>query len=197
MDREAWRAAVHGVSKSQTRLSNWTELKCMHYPANDNCPHNLLLCSPAMQLLVVSFLFKTYNVVFLAQECLYIKGRDLAILSSSSPNQSSKQSWNRSSWSLILQMREQAQMDPSKCLSQGFVVSQSWASKPGESRDTESRAFSLASEIHLGELCSLSDIWCMPVTYRVLWCEGEVRGDEWHGLCSGGVRIINDYVFNN
>ena len=26
MDREAWYAAVHGVSKSQTRLSNWTEL---------------------------------------------------------------------------------------------------------------------------------------------------------------------------
>ena len=26
MDREAWRAAVHGVRKSQTRLSDWTEL---------------------------------------------------------------------------------------------------------------------------------------------------------------------------
>ena len=26
MDREAWRAAIHGVSKSQTQLSNWTEL---------------------------------------------------------------------------------------------------------------------------------------------------------------------------
>ena len=26
MDREVWRAAVHGVSKSQTRLSNWTEI---------------------------------------------------------------------------------------------------------------------------------------------------------------------------
>ena len=27
MDREAWRAAIHGVAKSQTRLSNWTEMK--------------------------------------------------------------------------------------------------------------------------------------------------------------------------
>ena len=27
MDREAWRAEVHGVAKSQTWLSNWTELK--------------------------------------------------------------------------------------------------------------------------------------------------------------------------
>ena len=27
MDREAWDAAVHGVTKSQTLLSDWTELK--------------------------------------------------------------------------------------------------------------------------------------------------------------------------
>ena len=26
MDREAWRTAVHGVAKSQTQLSDWTEL---------------------------------------------------------------------------------------------------------------------------------------------------------------------------
>ena len=27
MDREAWRAAVHGVAKSRTWLRDWTELK--------------------------------------------------------------------------------------------------------------------------------------------------------------------------
>ena len=26
MDREAWRAAIHGVEKSRTRLSNWSDL---------------------------------------------------------------------------------------------------------------------------------------------------------------------------
>ena len=29
MDREAWRAALHGVAKSQIRLSDWTELNWM------------------------------------------------------------------------------------------------------------------------------------------------------------------------
>ena len=29
MDREAWHAAVHGVTKSWTQLSNWTELRCL------------------------------------------------------------------------------------------------------------------------------------------------------------------------
>ena len=29
MDREAWRAAIHGVAKSRTRLSDWTELNVM------------------------------------------------------------------------------------------------------------------------------------------------------------------------
>ena len=29
MDRETWRAAIHGVAKSRTRLSDWTELKIL------------------------------------------------------------------------------------------------------------------------------------------------------------------------
>ena len=29
MDREAWHAAIHGVAKSRTQLSNWTELNCL------------------------------------------------------------------------------------------------------------------------------------------------------------------------
>ena len=29
MDREAWHAAVHGVTKSQTLLSDWTQLICI------------------------------------------------------------------------------------------------------------------------------------------------------------------------
>ena len=31
MDREAWRAAIHGVAKSRTWLSDWTELKDTKY----------------------------------------------------------------------------------------------------------------------------------------------------------------------
>ena len=30
MDKEAWRATVHGVAKSQTRLSDWTEVSSAH-----------------------------------------------------------------------------------------------------------------------------------------------------------------------
>ena len=33
IDREAWRAVVHGVAKSRTRLSNWTELNSVLFAA--------------------------------------------------------------------------------------------------------------------------------------------------------------------
>ena len=34
MDREAWRPAVHGVAKSRTRVSDWTELRKFHITKN-------------------------------------------------------------------------------------------------------------------------------------------------------------------
>ena len=36
MDSEAWHAAVHGVAKSQTRLSNWTGLNWTLLPEEWN-----------------------------------------------------------------------------------------------------------------------------------------------------------------
>ena len=49
MDREAWHAAVHGVAKSRTRLSDWTELK---HP---------LVCLLAIRLIFFSQQKKTWN----------------------------------------------------------------------------------------------------------------------------------------
>ena len=36
MDREAWRASVHGVAKSQTQLRDWTELICQEVKRLDS-----------------------------------------------------------------------------------------------------------------------------------------------------------------
>ena len=45
MDREAWRAVVHGVAKSRTRLSDWTELNWSHDIAYGNVPIVGITCS--------------------------------------------------------------------------------------------------------------------------------------------------------
>ena len=54
MDREAWRAAVHGIAKSRTRLSDWTELSLFFLQISRGCyvtsllfvavPHYMLFC---------------------------------------------------------------------------------------------------------------------------------------------------------
>jgi len=43
MDREAWRAAVHGVTKSWTRLSDWTELNWTESSSQKGFPGGLVV----------------------------------------------------------------------------------------------------------------------------------------------------------
>ena len=48
MDREAWRAVIHGVAKSWTRLSDWTELKGLKFSCDSTHAQyvdELWLCS--------------------------------------------------------------------------------------------------------------------------------------------------------
>ena len=40
MNREAWRASIHGVAKSWTLLSDWTELKLSGFPESLNMIEN-------------------------------------------------------------------------------------------------------------------------------------------------------------
>ena len=47
MDREAWHAAVHGVAKSRTRLSDWTELNCNQmFMAQNGFPYRFQIRAP-------------------------------------------------------------------------------------------------------------------------------------------------------
>ena len=42
MDREAWHTAVHGVTKSQIQLNDWTELNSSILTLDIKVPLNLL-----------------------------------------------------------------------------------------------------------------------------------------------------------
>ena len=55
MDSESWRAAIHGVANSWTRLSNWTELNWSLYSYEENCR-----------------LLKILWIVICCSECKYI-----------------------------------------------------------------------------------------------------------------------------
>ena len=49
MDREVWRATLHGVAKSWTRLSDWTELNWIHQVL-ENC-HQIVYLLPKFLLI--------------------------------------------------------------------------------------------------------------------------------------------------
>ena len=50
MDREAWRAAVHGVAKSHTWLSDWTELNWEFLKIPRGCQFSLKLFKKCVRL---------------------------------------------------------------------------------------------------------------------------------------------------
>ena len=56
MDREAWHAAVHGIAKSWTRLSDWTELKKILIR------HWLYLIILFFFLMITSVSYKCYSI---------------------------------------------------------------------------------------------------------------------------------------
>ena len=61
MDREVWRAGVHGVAQSQIWLSDWTELnRCVvgyHYSINLHFPHDWWYWTYFLMLICHSSLF--------------------------------------------------------------------------------------------------------------------------------------------
>ena len=74
MDREAWHAAVHGVAKSQTRLSNWTELnwtriyaKPLQYNYNISIPRVVYVkgCTMWLGSFLLYWLMSDFSVLFI------------------------------------------------------------------------------------------------------------------------------------
>jgi len=63
MDREDWRAAVHGVTKSRTRLSNWTERNWR------------ILCKKVSFILLRKWTCYVFLIIFI--ECLSICLKEL------------------------------------------------------------------------------------------------------------------------
>ena len=79
MDRKAWRAAVHGVAKSWTRLSDWTELKRINLKSSCHgsgvqridtyiCMAESIHCSPK----TITSLLIGYQFSSVTQSCLIL-----------------------------------------------------------------------------------------------------------------------------
>ena len=63
MDREAWHVAVHGVAKSWTWLSNWTELSLTLMVVS-------LMLNPSNECLIQMLYFPVLEVLFVC--CLFV-----------------------------------------------------------------------------------------------------------------------------
>ena len=85
MDREAWRAAIHGVAKSRTRLSDWTELNwsiitsilILLWSESRYCMISTLInkCSLFWWMFILGLLlFYIISFVFCCAESLWLPG---------------------------------------------------------------------------------------------------------------------------
>ena len=85
MDREAWRAAVHGVTKSQTRLSDWTRFVISFFPRSKH----ILISWPqppcTVNYLTQCHFDKTLNVKGNFIELVRMVGNELAVQNSEPP----------------------------------------------------------------------------------------------------------------
>ena len=75
MDREAWCAPIHGVTKSRTRLSNWTELNWMSVPLPTCLPppilgNNWSVLHPATFLKTLFYVGAQSIKIFVSFRCI-------------------------------------------------------------------------------------------------------------------------------
>ena len=68
LDREAWHAAIHGVAKSQTRLSDWSDLMFMKLCS---C-FGICLSLKWFHLKLTFFLFSNLGLIIAQQTSIYI-----------------------------------------------------------------------------------------------------------------------------
>ena len=81
MDREAWRAAVHGVAKSQMRLSDWTELKLVvAFLPRSKCPLISWLQLPSAVILEPKKIKSVTVFIVSPSICHEVMGPDAMIL---------------------------------------------------------------------------------------------------------------------
>ena len=78
MDREAWRAAIHGVAKSRTRLSDWSDLIWSDHMAQQlkHCSHKTYTCifySPSCKQPIFPSTRVWLNYILTIEYCSVIK----------------------------------------------------------------------------------------------------------------------------
>ena len=83
MDREAWRAAARGVTKSQTQLSDWTELICTDWSFSwhsfweqkNLCNHSIYFCDASklcISVYLCDSIFKWKSTFYLSPGLTYV-----------------------------------------------------------------------------------------------------------------------------